>query len=225
VLSRDPARAPGTAIEYSNAGFVLAGAMLERIAGAPWEELVEREVFAPLGIASGGFGPPGSADALDQPRGHRGGTALAPGPLADNPPAYGPAGRAHMDVADWARFVAAHLQGARASAAAGEAVPAEGARSGDAGDGAFLSPGSFAKLHAAPAGQAYAMGWVREPRAWAGGDVLWHNGSNALWYCVAWIAPEKDRAFLALTNVGGEAGAKACDAAVVAMVRREGLAE
>jgi D-alanyl-D-alanine carboxypeptidase len=36
---------------YSNAGYVVAGAMLEAAGGAPWEELVAREVFAPLGLS------------------------------------------------------------------------------------------------------------------------------------------------------------------------------
>lgn len=77
---------------------------------------------------------------------------------------------------------------------------------------------------------------IREQRPWAGTEALFHNGSNTaerrrqehgaalLRYCVAWLAPEKDRGFLALTNVGGEAGAKACDKAAAAMLRSEGLA-
>ena len=39
-----------------------------------------------------------------------------------------------------------------------------------------------------------------------------------MWFCVAWIAPERDFAVLAATNQGGDAGAKACDAVSGALV-------
>jgi hypothetical protein len=39
---------PGTAFAYSNLGYVLAGAMLERIGRKSWEELITERVFVPL---------------------------------------------------------------------------------------------------------------------------------------------------------------------------------
>src|SRR5690606_27670775 len=45
--------------EYSNTGYVIAGAMLEAKLGAPWETLIQRHVFDPLGMASAGQGAPG----------------------------------------------------------------------------------------------------------------------------------------------------------------------
>jgi CubicO group peptidase (beta-lactamase class C family) len=207
VLATAPVHEPGTKFLYSNESFVIAAAMLERLEKKPWEELIRAEAFEPLGIASAGFGPPGRAKKVDQPRGHAGVgveiRALAPGPDADNPAAYGPAGTVHMTLRDWARFVSAHLRG-------------------ENGVDSILKAETFRKLHECPEFQTYALGWMREPRPWAGGDALFHSGSNTLWYCVAWLAPAKDVAFLAATNIGGDSGAKACDEAVVAMLQRLG---
>jgi hypothetical protein len=55
-------------------------------------------------------------------------------------------------------------------------------------------------------------------RAW-GGKVLTHSGSNTLWYCVAWLSPEKGFAVLAASNQGGDAAAKACDEVCAAAIR------
>ena len=73
----------------------------------------------------------------------------------------------------------------------------------------------------------YAMGWSVSTRPWAKGKaaadtgrVLTHNGSNTMWFCVAWLAPEKDYAVLACCNKGGGEAAKACDEAVGEMVKR-----
>ncbi|MFA0812722.1 serine hydrolase domain-containing protein [Microbulbifer epialgicus] len=42
--------ANGKAYNYSNAGFIIAAAMLEQVANRPWEELVETYIFKPLNI-------------------------------------------------------------------------------------------------------------------------------------------------------------------------------
>ena len=85
-----------------------------------------------------------------------------------------------------------------------------------------MSPESFARLHtpAVGAGESYAMGWVVTERAWADGTVLTHNGSNTMWYCVAWLAPKKDFAVLACTNQGGGAAQKACDDVAGALIQK-----
>ncbi len=51
MLTRAPKYMPGEGFEYSNAGFIIAGAMLEEITGERWEDLITREVFTPLGPA------------------------------------------------------------------------------------------------------------------------------------------------------------------------------
>src|SRR5690606_27662123 len=104
VLRTAPVHPPGEGLLYSNVGYMVAGALLERLGEAPWEELMRRELFVPLGMADAGFGPPGSAERVDQPRAHRpGGAAVPPGPRADNPAALGPAGTVHASLRSWAR--------------------------------------------------------------------------------------------------------------------------
>ena len=188
--------------EYSNVGYVLAGHMAEHVAGLDFEELIQRELFQPLGIASAGSGAPGTASQLSQPRGHlEMGLPIEPGPAGDNPLGMAPAGTLHMRIDDWAKFVALHLSGERdgwKSASGDELLPAE----------------AFVRLHTPPEGGDYALGWATAKRAWAGGTALNHNGSNTMWYCVTWLAPERGFAFLVATNQGGKKAAEGCNAAV-----------
>ncbi len=58
------------------------------------------------------------------------------------------------------------------------------------------------------------MGWVVRTDDETGGRVLWHNGSNTMWYCVMSMLPEKGSAVLVATNQGGPKATKACDEAV-----------
>lgn len=44
--------APGEYVSYSNPGFDVAGRVLEVVAGRPFEALLERELFAPIGMAN-----------------------------------------------------------------------------------------------------------------------------------------------------------------------------
>lgn len=195
-----PGEAPvDTKFIYSNQGYTIAGAMLERVAKKPFDQLLREKVFAPLGMKSCGFGGPGRR----QPLGHNGESgALKPAePDADNPPAVTPAGRVHCSLADFARYASWHARG-----------PLR--------DVKLMSDATFQKLHTAPAGQDYAMGWVVTERPWAGGTALRHNGSNTMWYAVMWVAPAKQAAYVAVTNCAGDTAAKACDDAVAALIGR-----
>ena len=51
---------PGTHSEYSDIGFILLGLGLERIASEPLDRFCQREIFAPLGMATTTFTPPQS---------------------------------------------------------------------------------------------------------------------------------------------------------------------
>src|SRR6185436_18966858 len=108
-LPQAPSLPPGTQFQYSNLGFMLAGAAAERRTGKSWEELVRSEVFAPLGITQAGFGAPGLSAAIDQPRGHqeKNGAYVpieAAAENADVPAVIGPAGLVHISLRDWLKF-------------------------------------------------------------------------------------------------------------------------
>lgn len=181
MLSTAPA-GPRGGFLYSNAGYVVAGAMLEAAAGAPWESLIATEVFGPLGLASAGFGPPMG----DQPQGHRAGllgglVAVSPGPRADNPPALAPAGRVHLSAPDMLSYLQAHL----------------------VADPAYLSPESWARLHRAEGPGDYALGWVDVD------GILRHSGSNTLWFAQMRLDQAGGRASFVAVNSGVQSRVRA----------------
>jgi hypothetical protein len=49
--------------------------------------------------------------------------------------------------------------------------------------------------------------------------VITHAGSNTLWFCVAWLAPERGFGVLVATNQGGDGARDACDAAAGALIQ------
>lgn len=200
VLRGKPAAAPGTEMIYSNQGYAIVGAMLEKIAGKPWERLMTEKLFRPLQMTTAGFGPPGAKGKVGQPWGHARRFLLTVPVQVDNPPAIGPGGTVHCSLDDFARFVSTHLEGER--------------------KGGLLKPETFRKLHTPPAGGDYACGWVVLDRGWAGGAALMHNGSNTMWYAVMWLAPEKNFAVIAATNCAGAAAEKACDAVATTMIHK-----
>jgi CubicO group peptidase (beta-lactamase class C family) len=56
ALTDKPVASPGTKFSYSNSGFVISAVIAERATGTPYETLMRREVFGPLGMKSAGFG-------------------------------------------------------------------------------------------------------------------------------------------------------------------------
>lgn len=205
LLLRRPASVPGAKFMYSNQGYAIAGAMMESVTGQPWETLMRERLFTPLEMNTAGFGPPDPTGTLSQPWGHRAASEIpvpvAPGKGADNPWAIAPAGMIHCSIGDLARYAGWHARSVRATAR-------------------ILGPASFERLHTPPAGGDYAFGWVVTQRDWAGGTTLMHNGSNTMWYTVMWLAPKKDLAFVAATNVAGKNAERGCDEAVARLVRR-----
>lgn len=183
---------------YSNVGYALAGWMAEKVTNTPWEQLMKERLFVPLEMNGAGFGIPGTLEKDDQPWGHHK-SLMGLGPLvavqADNAPSLGPAGTVHASMADWAKFIAAHL------------TP----------EHSLVSPEVWSRLHSAPQGTDYALGWGVQQRSWAGseaaksGIALSHSGSNTVNYCVCWLAPERGFAVLIATNTGQANAGQAVD--------------
>jgi CubicO group peptidase (beta-lactamase class C family) len=180
---------PGSRYEYSNLGYVLAGAIVDRIGGRSWEALMREVVFTPLGMTSCGFFGVGTPGAIDQPWPHMtdGQPRRLNGPESDLAAVLESAGLVHCSLADWGKFVADQLSGER-------------------GAGVLLKTETYKFLHVAPFGDSYAFGWGVSDRLWAGGRSLGHNGSNGWNYCTVLMAPERDVALLVVTNQGGTAG-------------------
>jgi CubicO group peptidase (beta-lactamase class C family) len=205
VLSEPPEAVPGSKYIYSNQGYAIAGAMLEKATGTPWEELITEKLFKPLGMSSAGFGPPGTKGKVDEPWGHAKRLLMTLPSQRDNPPAIAPAGRVHCSLQDLARYCILHLEGERR--------------------GGLVTTQTMRMLHTPFEGKEtdgtrYACGWISLERKWAGKRALMHNGSNTMWYIVIWLAPEKDFGVIAASNLGADDAAKGCDEAAGAMIKK-----
>jgi CubicO group peptidase (beta-lactamase class C family) len=181
------------AYHYANVDYLLVGAAIERILDKPWEDAIREELWAPLGITSGGFGAPGGAN----PWGHAPaffGSTSGPRPLdpaspdADNPPALGPAGTAHMTLADYGKWMRLFLTDG----------------------GGVLKPETIRKLitPVGPPDSNYALGWgvIDDPK----GKVITHSGSNTYWFLTAIIVPSRNIAVVVASNdASADGGQKA----------------
>ncbi|WP_019961095.1 serine hydrolase domain-containing protein [Woodsholea maritima] len=176
ALAEKPGGSRGAFI-YSNTGFVIAGLMLETRAGEPYEVLMQREVFDPLGMDSAGWGPPLGED---QPEGHVPGLFRGPRAVGtrDNPPALNSAGRVHISARDHMKFLIAHVREA----------------SGPSAD--YLSQASWDKLHTPLPDHDYVMGWGLYR------GLLAHAGSNTAWIEQIAFDPKGQKAALAGVNYG-----------------------
>ena len=192
VLADEPESPCGESFQYSNIGYTIAGHIAETIAGEPYEGLIQNRVFAPLALMSAGFGPPRGEYPDQEPVGHavllfrftRVRIPIDPFERrADNSPLVAPAGTVHMTIGDLARYGATHLDGEYGS------------------DPVLLSQSSWQQLHA-PFLDDYARGWIRDERDWAGGSLLWHNGSNTYWYALLMLLPASNMTLAFVTNDG-----------------------
>jgi len=205
ILREPPVNEPGTKYLYSNRSYAVAGVIAEKMANAPWEELMHKRLFGPLKMSTCGFGAMGTPGKIDEPWQHRvAGTRhqpIEPGPRADNPPVIGPAGTVHCSMGDWAKFIQAHLRG-------------------ELGESGLLKPATFKYLHTSPYGD-YGFGWLLVQRPWAGGLALNHAGSNTQNFAIVWMAPLKDFAVLVMTNQADQQGEtlKACDETAAALIQ------
>jgi CubicO group peptidase (beta-lactamase class C family) len=122
--------------------------------------------------------------------------AVLAGPCADNPLAIGPAGIAHMSVLDFARW-------AGWNAGQGKRGPH------------LVKPETLKRLHKAivtmptpkeapigtpPAGR-YGLGWCEIDLDYSPNPVVYHGGSNGKNIARIWFDPQKDFAWVILTNI------------------------
>ena len=189
VLSRPPAVTPKIKFLYSNAGYGIAGAMLEKVTGESWESLMETRLFKPLGIRAT-FDWPASDDS-EQPWGHfqsrSGVQPHDPHEAYHLPACLAPGGGVSMNAEDYAKFLRLHLQGLE-------------------GRDGLLRAKTIQYLHTSPGGTdanaiSFAFGWGLVP--YEGSPSSWCEGSVPEPFIPgAGILPSRDLAVAVFANVG-----------------------
>ena len=172
VTIRGLAQKPSEGFLYSNFGYIIAGAVIEKLLDMTWEKAIQQHLFKPLGIKSVGFGPPKGATAI---HGHWKGKPMS----HDNPPMYGPAGGLHLSLSDWVLFCQDQIKGHH-------------------GNGKLLTQASYQKLHT-PIEPNYGLGWGVKVE---NGHIvqLQHDGSNTMWYARAQLNLIEQKGYLITMN-------------------------
>jgi CubicO group peptidase (beta-lactamase class C family) len=192
LLAQAPPVTPGSGALYSNAGYAVAAAMLERKTGRDFESLLTELVLRPLNAIPLFDWP--AAGARAQPWGHERAGALwlpnDPDAIANHfPGALTPAGNLSLSVGDYASFVQSHLRGLR-------------------GRGGSISPQTYAYLHTSQGN--FALGWL--VKNLNGVVTSAHDGSTGTFYALVAIQPTRDRAVVVLANSFSDAVANAANA-------------
>jgi CubicO group peptidase (beta-lactamase class C family) len=194
VLQSEPVAQAGEEVNYSNAGYVIAGLMAEHISGIGWEELVREHVLEPTGMTSTGFGWPAKEERPDQPRGHYyEESVFRPQEIEEY--ALGdflaPAGDIHASIGDLALYAKMHLDGL-------------------AGNDGIVKAETIRRLHTPPEarndGLIYAGGWMITEKEGLG-TVHTHSGSAGTFYATIELYPDENRAIVVAASAGAATGA------------------
>lgn len=179
----------GTSWAYNNAGFVVAGALIERMTGKPYEQVIREHIFTPLGMRNSFFF---AHEAIAYPNavGH---TQATPGAdehvvarLYPLPRSVNAAGGIISNVDDLLTFAQFYIDGG---------VTRDGAR--------LLSEETVHSLWrpqiaAANFVDAYGIGW--QTQMLDGQLVVGHGGSTNGFNAVLVVVPERKFALAVLTN-------------------------
>src|SRR3954447_2198445 len=180
LVNRPLQSQPGAQFAYANMGYLLAGAMLERVTGQTWEELIVGRVFAPLQLRTAGLGPQSTLGRIDAPLGHESREGQAPkpilaGPGGDNPEVIGPAGTAHMSVLDFARWAAWN-----ASSGTRDPILVKAETARRLHTPVVEMPPKPDAPPGTPAGGSYGFGWLTIKVPFSPEPFLFHGGSNEM---------------------------------------------
>jgi CubicO group peptidase (beta-lactamase class C family) len=192
---------------YSNFGYTIVGAMLEKITSKDFEDLIQEEVFTPLAMDTAIFGSPGlgkPANDFSFPRKHnKFGKPLLPSQplkrIKANALLSLAGGFTSMAMLDWSKFIQANFTGKDASAAN------------------YLSQDSVTKLHSAygetiqsnvSGSYSYGYGWGIL-KLTNGETVFNHSGSDGFWLSQVFRRDSDGHTFLALTNIANRKASRA----------------
>lgn len=182
---------PGEVPAYSNYGAALAGYVVERVSGEPFDTYVERHIFGPLGMARSTFRQP--LPATFEPHMARAYMRASGPPKPYELVNARPAGSVSTTGADMARYMIAMLDGGRL------------------GDAQVLDPATTRAMFAeqrkhTPPLNAMALGFYREDRN--GRAIVGHAGATEGFYAdMHLMLSERVGLFVAMNSAGREAAA------------------
>jgi CubicO group peptidase (beta-lactamase class C family) len=194
TVKENLADTPGASVFYSNSGYLMAGAMLEKITGKAYEQLMTEEIFKPLTLYTAGFGTPIKLDPQNQPTGHYG-DSRTPHP-EDFPEYMAPAGVIHLSIKDWAKFILLHLEIDTKSKVHFDSITLSTLHSPP--DSASWRDGAEEKGYGVPS-LNYALGWYTLDIDNKEG-LLWHPGGNLGFIAQVLVHPDRKNAILVVTN-------------------------
>ncbi|RYG61742.1 class A beta-lactamase-related serine hydrolase [bacterium] len=200
-LAVAPSYPPGSKMVYSNLGYVIAGAIAERISGESWEEQLKKRLFEPLGMKSVTYGTKSILPPVEPwPHFHflkNGKAVAAVGAEIEIPLVLGPAGQVRCSLSDWAKYADFYLKGLRG----------ESDLLGEESFRVLTTPPDSNKASGTDQGDSHALGWNVAKRSWSRGPVFYHGGSNLKNYSFIWLAPKENFAIMITTNRGATAAA------------------
>jgi CubicO group peptidase (beta-lactamase class C family) len=181
----------GATMSYCNAGFVIAGRIVERLSGASWDAALRRGLIEPLGLQRT-VTLPEEAIRFRAAYGHidaDGEQRLAPAWML--PGGAGPAGGIVASAGDVIAFAQLHLRGGLA---------ADGTRLVSADSVAAMQRPEV-EVPSYPHGDRHVgLGW--QLHDWDGHRVIGHNGGTIGQYSFLHVLPDRDAAVCLLTNGG-----------------------
>ncbi|MDX3190938.1 serine hydrolase [Streptomyces sp. MN03-5084-2B] len=184
---------PGEQLSYSNGGMIIAGRLLEVVTGLPFPELLERDVYAPVGMTDSGTSAT-QAILRSTAVGHfpdPATTAPRPTGMFMLPDTWGPAGGTPIGtVADLLAFGRTHLAGG---------VAPTGNRVLSAESVALMQQVSHDM--ATPNVPPMGLGWVRYP--FGDTTVLAMSGASPGGVSILCVVPGHDLVFAAFGNTPG----------------------
>lgn len=153
---------PGTTPSYSNYGAALAGYIVERVSGRPFDEYIAENILKPLGMMHSTFDQPLPANLA--PLMSNGYALASAGPREFEVVGPFPAGSLSSTATDMARFMLAHLQ------------------DGQLGEARILKPETTRLMHSRlftldPAANGMCYGFYEESRN--GQRIIGHGGDTA----------------------------------------------
>ncbi|NYT43195.1 serine hydrolase [Sphingomonas sp. R-74633] len=184
---RIPARiyAPGSTPAYSNYATALAGYIVERVSGVPFDDYIEKNIFARLGMQYASFRQP-LPDRLKpfMSQGYELGSGPAKGYELIG---MAPAGASAISGGDMAKFMIAHL----------------------ANGGPLLKPETALQMHTAqpsaiPAINEMALGFYEQRIN--GHRAIAHGGDTVYFHSDLWIFPEDNIGLYISMNSSGKDG-------------------